>query len=161
MTNEDGSRTRPPRVNELIASVSALLPALTAGSFVLSVAYDIGYFARLGINPGVVPTTLSDHTKSALLWLPLVGKPTLYSHLWGLVPYWSKDPKKGVRPVNAKAETAHERPLFKKLIRERRCLIPANCYYEWKQMPVGKRPYCIRMEDESRSSSAACDASAR
>ena len=89
------------------------------------------------------------------------GKPTLYSYLWGLVPYWSKDPKKGVRPVNAKAETAHERPLFKKLIRERRSLIPANCYYEWKQMPVGKRPYCIRMEDESRSSSAACDASAR
>jgi len=76
-------------------------------------------------------------------------KPTLYSYLWGLVPYWSKDPRKGVRPVNAKAETAHEKPMFKKLIRERRCLIPANCYYEWKQMPVGKRPYCIRMEDES------------
>ena len=39
--------------------------------------------------------------------------------------------------------------MFKKLIRERRCLIPANCYYEWKEMPVGKRPYCIRREDES------------
>ena len=36
-----------------------------------------------------------------------------------------------------------------KLIRERRCLIPANCYYEWKEMPVGKRPYCIRMDDGS------------
>jgi len=39
--------------------------------------------------------------------------------------------------------------MFRKLIRERRCLIPANCYYGWKEMPVGKRPYCIRMEDES------------
>jgi putative SOS response-associated peptidase YedK len=39
--------------------------------------------------------------------------------------------------------------MFKKLIRERRCLIPANCCYEWKEMPVGKRPYCVRMEDES------------
>ena len=39
--------------------------------------------------------------------------------------------------------------MFRKLIRERRCLIPANCYYEWKEMPVGKRPYCIRVEDES------------
>ena len=39
--------------------------------------------------------------------------------------------------------------MFRKLIRERGCLIPANCYYEWKQMPVGKRPYCIRMEHES------------
>jgi len=39
--------------------------------------------------------------------------------------------------------------MFRKLIRERRCLIPANCYYEWKQSKIGKRPYCIRMEDES------------
>ena len=39
--------------------------------------------------------------------------------------------------------------MFKKLIRERRCLIPANCYYEWKEAPIGKPPYCIRMEDES------------
>jgi AhpD family alkylhydroperoxidase len=77
------------------------------------------------------------------------GKPALHSYLWGLVPYWSKDPKKGARPVNARAETAHEKPMFRKLIRERRCLIPANCYYEWREMPVGKRPYCIRMEDES------------
>lgn len=66
-----------------------------------------------------------------------------------MVPYWSKDPKKGARPVNARAETAHEKAMFRKLIRERRCLIPANCYYEWKEMPVGKRPYCIRMEEES------------
>jgi hypothetical protein len=65
------------------------------------------------------------------------------------VPYWSKDPKKAARPVNARAETAHEKPMFRKLIREHRCLIPANCYYEWKEMPVGKRPHCIRMEDES------------
>jgi putative SOS response-associated peptidase YedK len=39
--------------------------------------------------------------------------------------------------------------MFRKLIRERRCLIPANCYYEWKEMKVGKWPYCIRKEDKS------------
>ena len=39
--------------------------------------------------------------------------------------------------------------MFRKLIRERRCLIPVNCYYEWKETPTGKRPYCIRMADES------------
>jgi putative SOS response-associated peptidase YedK len=91
------------------------------------------------ITPGV--STWIAHAKD--------GQPTLDAYLWGLVPYWSKDPKKGVRPVNARAETAHEKPMFRKLIRERRCLIPANCYYEWKQMPAGKRPYCIRMENES------------
>ena len=57
-----------------------------------------------------------------------------------------------MRPVDAKAETAHEKPMFKKLIPERRCLIPANCYYQWKEMSVGKRPYCIRMEDNRRCS---------
>jgi putative SOS response-associated peptidase YedK len=107
----------------------------------------------LGIEPSGIDDfpALYNITPGVNTWIVRAknGKPALYSYLWGLVRYWSKDPKKGVRPVNAKAETAHERPMFKKLIRERRCLIPANCYYEWKQMPVGKRPYCIRMEDES------------
>ena len=44
--------------------------------------------------------------------------------LWGLMPYWAPDPKKGVRPVNARAESAAERPMFRKLITSRRCLIP-------------------------------------
>ena len=84
------------------------------------------------------------------------GKPTLYSYLWGLVPYWSKDPKKGVRPVNARAETAHEKPMFRKLIRERRCLIPANCYYEWKQIRSGSGPTASGWRTNRRSSSVAC-----
>ena len=107
----------------------------------------------LGIEPSGLDdfTPLYNITPGVNTWIVRAkdGKPTLYSYLWGLVPYWSKDPTKGVRPVNAKAETAHEKPMFKKFIRERRCLIPANCYYEWKEMPVGKRPYCIRIEDES------------
>ena len=78
MTNEGGSPARLLRVKELLASVSGLLPALAAGSFVLSTTYDIGYFVRLGLNPGVVPTTLSDHTRSALLWLPLAAVMVLY-----------------------------------------------------------------------------------
>jgi hypothetical protein len=77
MTNEGGSPI-PPRVSELFAPISALLPALAAGSLVLSAAYDIGYFVRLGLNPGVLPTTLSDHTRSALLWLPLVAVALLF-----------------------------------------------------------------------------------
>ena len=96
---------------------------------------------------GIEPTGLDDFpdhyniTPGVNTWIVRAkgGKPALYSYLWGLVPYWSKDPKKGVRPVNAKAGTAHEKPMFRKLIRERRCLIPANCYYEWKQTPIGKQ----------------------
>ena len=65
--------------------------------------------------------------------------------LWGLVPYWSKDPKKGARPVNAKAETAAERPMFRELIRKRRCLIPADWFYEWKVTPAGKVPHVVQL----------------
>jgi putative SOS response-associated peptidase YedK len=107
----------------------------------------------LGINPSDGPDfpDFYNITPGVETWIARAkdGRPALYSYLWGLVPYWSKDPKKGVRPVNAKAETAHERPMFRKLICERRCLIPANCYYEWKETKVGKWPYCIRKEDES------------
>lgn len=48
----------------------------------------------------------------------------------GLVPFWSKDPKAGVRPINAKTETAHEKPMFRNLLHERRWLVPADCLYE-------------------------------
>lgn len=73
---------------------------------------------------------------------------TFDSCLWGLVPLRSKNPNAGVRPINAIAETAHEKPMFRELIRERRCLIPADCFYDWKATPAGKIPYCIRMADK-------------
>ena len=73
------------------------------------------------------------------------GQPGLYAYFWGLVPYWSKDPKKGVRPINARTDTVAEKPMFRKLIKERRCLIPADCYYEWKESPAGKQPHLFRM----------------
>jgi len=107
----------------------------------------------LGIEPSGLDdfTPLYNITPGVNTWIVRAkdGKPAMYSYLWGLVPYWSKDPKKGVRPINAKAETTYERPMFRKLIRERRCLIPANCYYEWQRTKIGKTPYCIRMVDES------------
>lgn len=65
--------------------------------------------------------------------------------LWGLVPYWSTDPKKGARPVNAQCETAAERPMFRKLLAERRCLVPADWFYEWQARLGGKTPHVVRM----------------
>jgi putative SOS response-associated peptidase YedK len=65
--------------------------------------------------------------------------------LWGLVPYWAKDPKKGARPINARCETAAEKPMFRNLIRMRRCLIPVDWFYEWKVTPAGKEPHVVRM----------------
>ena len=64
---------------------------------------------------------------------------------WGLVPRWSRDPGSGPRPINARIETAAERPSFREALRRRRCLVPADGFYEWRRTPSGKRPWLFRL----------------
>ena len=66
---------------------------------------------------------------------------------WGLWPAWVKDPRSFTLLINARAETVQEKPAFKNAIRRRRCLIPADGYYEWQSSPGGKRPYFIHRRD--------------
>jgi putative SOS response-associated peptidase YedK len=66
---------------------------------------------------------------------------------WGLWPVWVKDPRKFTLLINARAETVKEKPAFKNAIRRRRCLIPADGYYEWQSVGGGKRPYFIHRRD--------------
>jgi putative SOS response-associated peptidase YedK len=68
---------------------------------------------------------------------------------WGLIPSWAKDPKIGARMINARAETVAEKPSFRSAVRSRRCLIPADGFYEWRKVPGGKQPYLIRFADAS------------
>lgn len=68
---------------------------------------------------------------------------------WGLIPFWAGDTSIGNRMINARAETAAEKPAYRKAIRTRRCLIPASGFYEW-QKPAGskqKQPWFIRLRD--------------
>lgn len=67
---------------------------------------------------------------------------------WGLIPFWAKDTKIGYRMINARAETVAEKPAFRAAFRKRRCLIPANGFYEWKKSGSAKQPYLIRMKNE-------------
>jgi putative SOS response-associated peptidase YedK len=61
---------------------------------------------------------------------------------WGLIPYWAKDQAFGSRTINAMSETAAEKPAFRDAIKRRRCLIPADGFYEWKKIgPREKQPY--------------------
>ncbi|MBA2176440.1 SOS response-associated peptidase [Halobacillus locisalis] len=65
---------------------------------------------------------------------------------WGLVPSWAKDPKIGYKMINARSETAHEKPSFKRLMSQKRCLIIADSFYEWKKISEGKQPMRISMK---------------
>ena len=64
---------------------------------------------------------------------------------WGLIPSWAKDPAIGHRLINARAETVAEKPSFRAAVRRRRCLVPADGYYEWAAMKTGKRPYHLAL----------------
>jgi putative SOS response-associated peptidase YedK len=66
---------------------------------------------------------------------------------WGLVPYWAKDPKGGARMINARSESAAEKPAFRRALASRRCLIPADGWYEWQRGEDHKQPYYTHYAD--------------
>jgi putative SOS response-associated peptidase YedK len=69
---------------------------------------------------------------------------------WGLIPSWAKDPSIGNRMANARSDTAFEKPAFRRAMQLRRCLIPADLFYEWQAIPGQRRkqPYAVRMRDD-------------
>jgi len=66
---------------------------------------------------------------------------------WGLVPFWAKDAKPGYSTFNARAEEAAGKPAFREALKRRRCLVPADAFYEWQRPdPKTKRPYAIALQ---------------
>ncbi|MFA4132608.1 MULTISPECIES: SOS response-associated peptidase [unclassified Brevibacillus] len=91
---------------------------------------------RYNIAPGqLIPAIISDQ-----------GKRRIGQLKWGLVPFWSKDEKVGYKMINAKSETLREKPAFKNLFARKRCIIPADGFYEWKKVGKEKRPMRIMMK---------------
>jgi putative SOS response-associated peptidase YedK len=66
---------------------------------------------------------------------------------WGFIPAWVKEPRGFALLINARAETVQDKPAFKNAIRRRRCLIPADGWYEWSQADAHKRPYFLYRRD--------------
>jgi putative SOS response-associated peptidase YedK len=66
---------------------------------------------------------------------------------WGLIPSWAKDPAIGHMLINARAETVASKPAFRHALRERRCLILADAFYEWEAQGRPKQPWCVRRKD--------------
>lgn len=81
--------------------------------------------------------------------VPNDGKNRLDYFVWGLIPSWAKDPEIGNRMINARAETLAEKPAYRAAFRRRRCLVLADGFYEWKQVPGRKvkEPIYFRLKD--------------
>lgn len=77
---------------------------------------------------------------------PETGGRVLAQLRWGLVPSWSKDATGAARMINARAETAHEKPAFRAAFRTRRCLVPADGFYEWRLENGRKQPFRIGLK---------------
>ncbi len=68
---------------------------------------------------------------------------------WGLVPFWAKDPKVGYSTINARAEEAASKPAFREALKKRRCLVPADAFYEWQRLDKKtKRPFAFALKSD-------------
>ena len=78
---------------------------------------------------------------------PAAGAPFRFDQFhWGLLPSWTKNPRSSRRPINARAETVAERSMFRDLLRERRCAVPIDGYYEWRTTSSGKVPFWFHLK---------------
>ena len=121
------------------------------GRFTLTVDADSiqTYFPWLEhIPPQIVPRYNIAPTQPIAV-VPNDGRNAVDHFVWGLIPFWAKDPSIGSRMINARSETLAEKNSFKNPYKRRRCLILADGFYEWAKVPgqKTKQPYYFRMED--------------
>ena len=88
-------------------------------------------------------------TRAAVCRLAPDGARHISRLRWGLIPSWAKDLKIGARLINARAETVHEKPAFRSAFKARRCLIPADGWFEWQRSGAGKKPHFLSLADGS------------
>jgi putative SOS response-associated peptidase YedK len=102
-------------------------------------------FRTTGALPNLAPSWNVAPTQSAPVVRrhPETGERHLDLLRWGLLPRWVKDPKGARQPINARAETVATSPMFREAYARRRCLVPANAFYEWKAEPGGKQPMAM------------------
>ena len=106
-------------------------------------------FFGLPEDPDLGPRYNIAPTQPVATVLVLTGERRFRLMRWGLVPHWAKDLSIGSRMINARAETVAEKPAFRSAFHDRRCLIMADGFYEWKHDGGAKHPYYIVRKDRS------------
>ena len=102
---------------------------------------DVDWAARWNVAPTQEVATIRQDRKEPKRIFALMR--------WGLIPYWAKDASIANKTINAVSETAAEKPVFREAMRRRRCLIPADGFYEWKRLgPKLKQTYNIGLRDD-------------
>ncbi|MGQ0664409.1 MAG: SOS response-associated peptidase [Pseudomonadota bacterium] len=103
-----------------------------------------------GPGPNLPPRWNIAPTQSAPVVAAADGGRALRAMRWGLVPAWAKDASIGARMINARAETVADKPAFRAAFKARRCLVPADGFYEWQTVgaPKTKQPGLFRLQDE-------------
>ena len=87
-------------------------------------------------------------TVLAIRFNPETRERTLDQLRWGLIPHWAKNQKIAYRTINARAETVDKAPSYRQAFIKRRCLIPADGFYEWRKTAKPKLPFAIAMKDD-------------
>jgi putative SOS response-associated peptidase YedK len=106
-------------------------------------------FGTVNPPPNLKPTwNLAPTDDAPVVRLAGNGKRHLDVFKWGLVPSFTKDLKKARKPINARSETVASSGLFKAAFAQRRCLVPAAAYYEWRDDPDGKTPFAVARVDD-------------
>jgi len=102
-----------------------------------SAPWDDDWSPRYNIAPTQPVPVIRQNPKEPIRELSLMK--------WGLIPHWSKDGSGAAGMINARSETAATQPAFRESLRSRRCLIPADGFYEWTREGKTKRPFCFEI----------------
>jgi len=104
-----------------------------------TVPWDDDWEPRYNIAPTQPVPVIRQHPKEPVRQVSLMK--------WGLVPNWAKSSDAAAGMINARSETASQKPAFRDPLKFRRCLIPADGFYEWKRTAKSKQPYCFEVKD--------------
>ena len=116
-------------------------------SLVIGMEQLVKRFGIGGVEAELVPRYNVAPTQTMPVVVGQEGSRELRMMQWGLIPFWAKDKSIGSRLINARVETVAEKPAFKYALRQRRCIVPADGYYEWQKISTGKQAMRIVRPD--------------